>query len=118
MLRITALSNNSLWGGFDKTQYKSQKEQITQEALLKIENIINIEKLATKSLCLDTITPKTITRYTGRINGAIYGTPDKIKNGKTHIDNLYICGTDQGFLGIVGAMLSGISMANMYMLRE
>jgi hypothetical protein len=32
------------------------------------------------------------------------------------LENLYLCGTDQGFLGITGAMLSGISIANMYLL--
>ena len=28
-----------------------------------------------------------------------------------------ICGTDQGFLGIVGSMLSGITIANLHLLR-
>jgi len=66
----------------------------------------------------DIFTPKTIYRFTGRINGAVYGTPNKTKTGKTHLDNLFICGTDQGFLGIVGAMLSGISMANLHVLQK
>ena len=30
---------------------------------------------------------------------------------------LYVCGTDQGFLGIIGAMLSGVSIANAYLLK-
>jgi phytoene dehydrogenase-like protein len=59
-------------------------------------------------------TPKTIKRFTGHLNGAVYGSPLKIKNGKTPVENLFICGTDQGFMGIVGAMLSGISMANLH----
>src|SRR2546428_9324301 len=33
-------------------------------------------------------------------------------------ENLFICGNDQGFLGIVGAMLSGISMANLHVRSE
>jgi hypothetical protein len=32
------------------------------------------------------------------------------------VENLYLCGTDQGFLGIVGSMLSGITIANRYLL--
>ena len=32
--------------------------------------------------------------------------------------SLYLCGTDQGFLGIVGAMLSGISIANARVLAQ
>ena len=58
--------------------------------------------------CVNTLPP----------NGAIYGAPNKIKDGRTHLENLYLAGTDQGFLGIVGAMLSGISMANLHMLRR
>jgi phytoene dehydrogenase-like protein len=62
-------------------------------------------------------TPRTIKHFTGHLNGAIYGAPHKIRNGRTHLANLYLCGTDQGFLGIVGAMLSGISMANYHVLQ-
>jgi hypothetical protein len=40
----------------------------------------------------------------------------KIRDGRTPLANLYLAGTDQGFLGIVGAMLSGISMANFHVL--
>ena len=46
----------------------------------------------------DVFTPKTIHRFTGHINGAVYGAPNKIKNGATHLENLFICGTDQGFV--------------------
>ena len=63
-------------------------------------------------------TPRTVHKYTGHINGAIYGAPQKIKDGKTHLDNLFIAGTDQGFLGIIGAMLSGISMTNLHCLKD
>ena len=62
-------------------------------------------------------TPTTVHKFTGRIGGAVYGSPKKNKTGKTHLENLFLCGTDQGFLGIVGAMLSGITIANLYGLR-
>jgi len=65
----------------------------------------------------DMFTPRTVRKYTGHLNGAIYGAPNKIKDGRTHLENLYLAGTDQGFLGIVGAMLSGISMANLHVLQ-
>ena len=68
-------------------------------------------------LAKDMFTPRTVRKYTGHLNGAIYGAPNKIKDGRTHLENLYLAGTDQGFLGIVGAMLSGISMANMHVLQ-
>jgi hypothetical protein len=60
----------------------------------------------------------TIKRYTWHKEGHVYGSTDKSRNGKTKYDNLYVIGTDQGFLGIVGSMLSGISMANLYGLME
>ena len=62
-------------------------------------------------------TPCTITRFTGRRNGAIYGSPDKCRDGRTPVGNLYLAGTDQGFLGIVGSLLSGVAMANRHLLR-
>ena len=62
-------------------------------------------------------TPMTIRRFTGHENGAIYGAPHKQLDGMTGIQNLYLCGTDQGYLGIVGALVSGVSMANRHCLK-
>jgi len=58
-----------------------------------------------------------IRRFTGHLNGCVYGAPKKFVNGQTSLPNLYLCGTDQGFLGIVGAMLRGITIANRYLLK-
>jgi phytoene dehydrogenase-like protein len=66
----------------------------------------------------DMFTPTTVHRFTGKENGAIYGAPDKKYDGRTHLDNLYVCGTDQGMVGIVGAIVSGITIANRYLLAE
>ena len=57
-------------------------------------------------------TPTTIVRYTGHAGGAIYGAPKKRYDGATFLQNLYLCGTDQGYVGIVGALVSGIAAAN------
>ena len=65
----------------------------------------------------DTFTPRTIAKYTGKAGGNIYGAPEKILSGRTSLENLHLIGTDQGFLGIIGAMLSGISIANGVALR-
>jgi len=67
---------------------------------------------------LDMFTPRTIKYYTGHLAGAVYGAPHKVKDGRTHVENLYLCGTDQGFLGIIGAIMSGISMANYHILGK
>jgi len=64
----------------------------------------------------DTFTPRTIQRYTGHLGGAVYGSASKVPDGRTRLRNLFVCGTDQGLVGIVGALLSGISMANRHVL--
>ena len=66
----------------------------------------------------DMFTPTTIRRFTSHDNGAVYGAPQKRLEGTTHLKNLFLCGTDQGFVGIIGSIVSGISMANKHCLRE
>ena len=43
--------------------------------------------------------------------------PQKRRDGSTVFDNLFLAGTDQGYVGIVGAMLGGIAIANNQILR-
>jgi phytoene dehydrogenase-like protein len=80
--------------------------------------ITTSEELAAATITTDMFTPRTITKFTGHIGGAIYGAPVKHRQGRTPLENVYLCGTDQGFLGIIGAMLSGISMANFHILQK
>ena len=61
--------------------------------------------------------PLTIRRFTGHENGAIFGAAEKRYDGTTHLQNLFVCGNDQGLVGIIGTILSGISIANRYLLR-
>jgi phytoene dehydrogenase-like protein len=110
------MANYSMWSSLDDQQYKVQKQACLNKSLEEIVKFI--PDFRSSIVYTDIFTPKTIQRYTGHINGAVYGTPDKIKTGQSHIENLFICGTDQGFLGIVGAMLSGISMANYHILQK
>lgn len=60
--------------------------------------------------------PRSIAKDTGHLNGAVYREPRKVVAGRTYFDNLYLCGTDEGFKRLIGTMLSGISMANAYLL--
>ena len=116
MIRITNTANFDLWNGLEKEEYKAQKTKCLEATLKEVVKLVPDFRQAI--VFTDTFTPKTIHRYTSHINGAVYGTPDKIRDGRTHLENLFICGTDQGFLGVVGAMLSGISMANFHILME
>ncbi len=120
IFRVTCLANYDLWAHLPEETYQADKlrwfGEITRGAqrfLPAVEDAV----LAQAKLATDMFTPRTIRKFTGHLNGAIYGAPHKIRNGRTHLKNLYLCGTDQGFLGIVGAMLSGISMANYHVLQ-
>jgi phytoene dehydrogenase-like protein len=116
MIRVTNLANFDLWDTLGESDYKAQKAAWLQTTLKEVVRLV--PDFRESIVFSDVFTPKTIHRFTGHVNGAVYGTPKKIKTGKTHLANLFICGTDQGFLGIVGTMLSGISMANLHVLQK
>jgi phytoene dehydrogenase-like protein len=116
MIRITNLANFDLWNRLNEEEYRTQKAAWLETSLNEVVKLV--PDFRDSIIFTDVFTPKTIHRFTGHVNGAVYGTPSKIKTGSTHLDNLFICGTDQGFLGIVGAMLSGISMANLHVLQK
>lgn len=116
-VRTTVLANNAAWFNLSPADYARCKQEAVSAVLRQTEAITGLKNLEQNSTFIDAFTPKTIRRYTGRINGAIYGSPVKFKTGKTNLNNLYLAGTDQGFLGITGAILSGISIANLYLLE-
>ena len=116
MIRVTNMANYDLWNQLDEEEYKAQKAAWFETTLK--ETIKFVPDFRDSIVYSDVFTPKTIHRFTGHLNGAVYGTPNKTKTGRTHLENLFICGTDQGFLGIVGAMLSGVSMANLHILQK
>ena len=116
MIRVTNLANFALWNRLGEEEYRAQKAAWLEATLKEVVKFV--PDFRDSIIFTDIFTPKTIHRFTGHINGAVYGTPNKIKTGRTHLDNLFICGTDQGFLGIVGAILSGISMANLHVLQK
>ena len=116
MIRLTNLANFRLWDALPRREYINAKKEWRTKAL---ENLFTLFPDFRDSVIFsDTFTPKTILKYTGHINGSVYGSPNKLKDGITPVRNLFICGTDQGFLGIVGATLSGISMANLHILQK
>jgi phytoene dehydrogenase-like protein len=116
MIRVTNLANFELWDKLTEEEYKAQKAAWLRTTLNEVVKFV--PDFRGSIVFTDVFTPKTIHRFTGHINGAVYGSPNKIKTGRTHLSNLFICGTDQGFLGVVGAMLSGISMANLHVLSK
>ena len=121
-MRITALANHDRWCALNEADYCAQKDHWYYELQKVAMNILPTAKdglsIDTARITKDMFTPRTVRKYTGHLNGAIYGATHKTKDGRTHLENLYLAGTDQGFLGIVGAMLSGISMANLHVLQK
>ena len=65
----------------------------------------------------DSFTPVTIERFTRKAEGAVYGSADQNQGRADPWPNLFIAGTDQGYLGIVGAMLSGVTVVNQHLLQ-
>lgn len=113
-IRITALANPDYWMTLSDDEYTVEKEKWCEriaESALRFMPDFRSHVVDT-----DTFTPKTIKRFTGHLNGAVYGAAEKWLDGTTPVKNLYLCGTDQGFLGIIGSMLSGITMANNHLL--
>lgn len=118
--RLTALANYSFWKEAPEEVYQEQKKlwfERMRQTVLPFLPIPQDPQWQSREVARDMFTPRTVEKYTRHFNGAIYGAPEKWKDGRTPWDNLYICGTDQGFLGIIGAMLSGISMANAHVLQ-
>lgn len=114
-LRVTALADFKGWTSLEETVYKEKKAEwydVLHEVSLRMLPKIDKARLNRHLITTDMFTPRTIQHFTGKLGGAVYGTPSKRRDGATHLGNLYLCGTDQGFLGIVGAMLSGISIVN------
>jgi phytoene dehydrogenase-like protein len=122
LLRVTCLANHDRWSGLPEETYRADKQRwfaaVQASARRFLPGAATADEVSRAVVATDMFTPCTITRYTGHLAGAIYGSPRKHRQGRTVLANVYLCGTDQGFLGIVGAMLSGISMANYHVLQS
>lgn len=116
VMRITALADYQRWATLPEEQYRLEKlrwyDRVVQSAVRFVPDY------RSRVIDTDMFTPTTIRRFTWHDNGAVYGAPEKRNAGTTHLPNLFLCGTDQGFVGIVGSIMSGISIANQHCLRD
>ena len=112
LFRVTVLADHDRWVALDEEAYVAKKQEVSSAALG-----------ATTAFCTDVrphevfrdvFTPRTVHKYTAKRSGAIYGSPNKRRDGSTPIANLSLCGTDQGFLGVIGAAVSGIAIATQH----
>lgn len=121
VFRVTCLADYAAWAHLPEETYQADKarwDAEIQRSARRFLPAVDEAVLRAELVTTDTFTPRTVRKFTGHLNGAIYGAPRKVRDGRTHLENLYLCGTDQGFLGIIGAMLSGISMANYHILQK
>jgi phytoene dehydrogenase-like protein len=115
VMRITALANYDRWRALPEPEYRLAKQHWYDQMVAAAVRFVPDFRPAV--IATDMFTPTTIRRYTGHVNGAVYGSPHKRYDGRTHLKNMFICGTDQGFVGIIGSIISGISIANQHLLR-
>lgn len=121
-LRITNPANFEKWAELDEKSYIEEKTRcevkMLQQSLEYLPNGKPQEnRFIEATLMKDTFTPRTIKKFTNHANGALYGSPIKSRSGSSRLKNLFLAGTDQGYIGIVGAMLGGIAVANNRILR-
>jgi len=114
MIRITTLANHDHWASLDDDAYRLEKLRCYDRAIASAVRFV--PDFRRHIIDTDMFTPLTIRRFTGHENGAVYGAPEKKYDGRTHLNNLYVCGTDQGMVGIIGSIVSGITIANRYLL--
>jgi len=115
LIRTTALASFPRWQALSEEDYRLAKLHWYDRILASAVRFV--PDFRGRIIDTDMFTPVTIRRFTGHENGAVYGAPRKQLDGTTPYENLYLCGTDQGFLGIVGALLSGVTMANRHCLK-
>lgn len=115
-VRTTHLADYDRWKklGEKRNNYLDEKQSIANQSKKSVEKIIG--NFSTDIIFEDTFTPLTVERFTAKKKGAIYGSPHKIMDGDIGYNNLFLAGTDQGFLGIIGSMLSGVSIVNQHIL--
>lgn len=122
LVRVTCLANFDRWMALAPEEYMAAKQRWfgagQQSARRFLPPLADPDGFERAIVTTDMFTPRTIAKFTGHFAGAIYGAAAKNRRGRTSLANVYLCGTDQGFLGIVGAMLSGISMANYHILQK
>lgn len=121
LIRITCLANYDRWAGLPEEAYLEGKRRWFGEIQASARRYlppVSDSILRAATVATDMFTPRTVRRFTGHLNGTIYGAPVKSLHGRTAIDNVCLCGADQGLVGIIGAMLSGITMANQHVLQK
>ena len=118
----TCLANYDRWAHLPEDNYQADKQRWFAEVQHSARRFLPAVRRRARSRTRrsrPTCSPRARSRNSPATSAArSTARPVKNRQGRTALANLYLCGTDQGFLGIVGAMLSGISMANYHILAK
>ncbi|MBK7643693.1 MAG: NAD(P)/FAD-dependent oxidoreductase [Planctomycetes bacterium] len=112
LLRATLLANHDRWSELPEQEYAAHKRAAA--ASLEELSARFVPDPRPQTLFRDGFTPRTIRRYTAHAGGAVYGSPLRHRDGLSGIANLFLVGNDQGLVGVIGTLLSGITMANLH----
>jgi len=113
LLRQTVAADHGRWVALDEEAYAAAKVRCAAAAAAAAADFFPDWRGHT--VFRDVFTPRTIERFTWHRNGAVYGSPQKRRDGETGIGGLVLCGADQGYVGVIGALVSGIAMANKHL---
>jgi len=113
-LRVSVLANHARWRALAGEEYARAKAEAADAA--GAAAVAVTADFRARRVVRDVFTPATIERFTGHVGGAVYGSPRKRWDGASGIERLVLIGSDQGYLGVIGALLSGVTMANRHAL--
>ncbi len=126
ILKVTRLASHPAWRALGREAYARAKRAVA-DGMAAAAGAAGLDVAAARGERRDggkfgwfddVFTPLTLERFTSHAEGALYGGAVKSRTGETAWENLFLIGTDQGFHGIVGAMLSGVAMANRHCLAK
>ena len=113
-VRVSCLANYDRWAGLSAEDYQVAKLRWYDRMAAAAVRIM--PEFRHRVIDTEVFTPVTIRRFTGHDAGAIYGAVEKRYDGATPLKNLFVCGNDQGLVGIMGTLISGITVANRHLL--
>jgi phytoene dehydrogenase-like protein len=114
LMRVTCLADHDRWAALDPLAYAAAKRQ-AEDALCAAAARWAADPRP-HTVATDAFTPTTIVRYTGHAGGAVYGSPVKRRDGECGVPGVHLIGTDQGLVGVIGALMSGVVVANRHVL--
>ena len=114
-LRVSLLADAAGWDALAPDGYAARKARWSERALDAAAPFAFDPR--PHEVARDTFTPSTIRRFTGHVGGALYGSPDKRRGGELGVAGLRLIGNDEGYPGIVAALVSGVTVASQVALQ-